>query len=144
MLVLAALTARRAGAVWVVDGHGACVEEWQAADLLRGPSAIANAPLLPVRTAVGGYRLASDDRTPGLERKILLPPMLTLGGGAMGFFESLYWVGTGLADTLTGGVFAIAPVEATRFSVAAVRPGFAPPAGGPATDPCGRPSAGGR
>ena len=141
MLALVVGTAGRAGAAWVVDAQGACVQQWQAADLGRGPSAVANAPLLPVRTAVGGFQLARDDRAPGALRKVMLPAMLTLGGGAMGVLESLVWVGTGVADTLTGGFFAIAPDEATHLSVAAVRPGFAPPP--PATtDPCGRPTSG--
>jgi hypothetical protein len=146
LLLVAALVtpgAGPAGAAWVVDEGGACVEEWRPSDLLRGPTAVANAVPLPARSAVGGFQLAREDRTPGLRRAILLPAMLTIGGGAMGLAEALIWVGTGIADTLTGGVFFLAPEEATRLSLQPLRPAFvadARPSRG--TDPCGRPVAG--
>ena len=142
VLVVASLVAFAGPAVaaWVVDEHGACVEQWQSGDLLRGPTAVANVPLLPVRSAIGGYRLAREDHTPGFESKMLLPPMLILGGGAMGLAEGLLWLGTGMADTLTGGVFSIAPDEATRLSVAPVRPAFVADPVRPTTDACGRPA----
>jgi len=58
----------------------------------------------------------------------------------MGLVESGVWLATGLADTLTGGYFAIAPEAATEPSVAPIRPLFAPDPKRPATDPCGRPA----
>lgn len=139
-----ALQANGALAGWVVNAHGDCVREWTAAALLRGPAAMLNALLLPVRSAAGGVQLALDDpmRGGGIPRKVLLPPALATVGGAMGLVEAVVWLGTGLADTLTGGWFALAPEEATHPSVAPMRPllgpqGTRPP---PATDPCGRPA----
>ncbi|HJQ82786.1 MAG TPA: hypothetical protein VKA21_01825 [Candidatus Binatia bacterium] len=100
--------------------------EWTSASLLRGPTAIANAPLLPFRSAVGGARLALDDPLHETKRTVILVPLLTAGGGVMGFVEAGIWLVTGLADTLTGGWFAIAPDDATELSVAPRTPLFAP------------------
>jgi hypothetical protein len=98
---------------------------WTADALLRGPTAIANAPLVPVRTAVGGAQLATNDPVADTTRKIMLTPLLTLAGGAMGFVETGVWLMAGLADTLTGGYFAIAPEQATHLSVDPITPPFA-------------------
>jgi hypothetical protein len=138
VLVVSILCAHATHAAWVVDERGACVEEWRSGDLLRGPMAIANVPLVPFRSAVGGWQLAREDKTPGLQRKFMLPAMLTLGGGVMGTAEAVLWLGTGLADTLTGGAFSIAPDEATTLSVSPRRPTLIADTRPPATDPCGR------
>jgi hypothetical protein len=126
----------------VVGATGAradeCVREWTAASLARGPAAIANAPLLPIRSAVGGFQLGRENKSPGMQAKILLPPTLAFAGGGMGLLESVIWVGTGLADTATGGYFQIAPDEATELSVAPVRPAFAPDSQRPKTERCSR------
>jgi len=108
----------------VVDERGDCVRAWTPTSLARGPAAIANAPLLPFRSAVGGAQVAGEDRSPGLRRKIMLTPLLTVGGAVMGVLESAIWLTTGLADTLTGGYFEIAPDEATTLSLAPQRPPF--------------------
>ena len=98
---------------------------WTSASLLRGPTAILNAPLVPVRTAVGGAHLALDDPVPSTKRKIMLTPLLTLGGGAMGLIDAGVWLLSGLADTFTGGYFALAPEPATHLSLAPMTPPFA-------------------
>src|SRR5437899_12821018 len=100
-----------ARAAWRVDERGECVREWTPASLARGPAAMLNAPLLPVRTAVGGVLVARGDPTPnpGLARKVILPPALAVVGGGMGLVESIIWLGTGLVDTVTGGWFEVAP-----------------------------------
>ena len=98
---------------------------WTADALLRGPTAIVNTPLVPVRTAIGGAQLATDDPVADMKRKIMLTPLLTLGGGAMGLVDAGVWLGSGLADTLTGGYFAIAPELATHLSVEPITPAFA-------------------
>jgi hypothetical protein len=138
------LQARCANAEWVVDDHGDCVQAWTAGSLLRGPAAMLNALLVPFRSAAGGVQLALDDpqKGGGMQRKILLPPMLAVAGGAMGLVESVVWLGTGLADTLTGGALAIAPEEATHPSIEPIRPLLSPqgPRPAPTTDPCGRPA----
>ena len=134
------LWASGALAAWVVNERGECVRAWTPASLVRGPAAVLNAPLLPFRSMVGGV-LAGEDRRPGIQAKILLPPTLAVVGGAMGLVESVIWFGTGLTDTATGGYFEIAPDEATRFAVAPVRPPFGADARRPPREwfyPCGR------
>ena len=54
LLAIALLTPLTANGAWVVDADGACVEQWTSADLLAGPTAIVNAPLLPFRSMAGG------------------------------------------------------------------------------------------
>ena len=121
---------------WVMNERGECVRTWTPGSLARGPAAMVNAPLLPVRSAVGGALLARDDRSPGVVGKVLLPPMLTLMGGAMGLLESCIWLGGGLADTVTAGYFALAPEEATRLDVRPVTPAFVPDARRTFRSPC--------
>ena len=136
---LALSWASGAGAAWVVNERGDCVREWTPASLARGPAAIVNAPLVPVRTAVGGVLLARNDPQPGRLRQVLLPPLLAIAGGVMGVAESVIWLGTGLVDTTTGGYFEVAPEEATRLGIAPLSPRFASDvARPPATDRCGR------
>jgi hypothetical protein len=43
----------------------------------------------------------------------------------MGLVDTGVWLFTGLADTLTGGYFAIAPELATHLSVEPITPAFA-------------------
>jgi len=141
LLVTVVLWASGARAAWVVNETGECVRAWTPASLGRGPAAMLNAPLLPLRSAVGGVLVARDDRSPGMKGKILLPPMLAVVGGAIGLVESAVWLGSGLTDTATGGYFEIAPEEATRLGVEPVRPPFLPDARRPlreSADRCGR------
>ena len=138
LALVAALRASGALGAWVVNERGECGRAWTTASLGRGPSAMLNAPLAPVRSAVGGFRVAHDDRSPDLKSKILLPPLLTLGGGAMGLVDAAVWLGTGLADTVTGGYFEVAPEEATRLGVEPIVPAFARVPGRGSTDRCGR------
>ena len=133
------LQADGAAARWVVNERGDCVAEWTAGSLVRGPAAMLNALLVPFRSAAGGVQLALDDPAKGgVKRKVLLTPTLAIIGGGMGLVEAGVWLGTGLADTLTGGYFALAPEPATELSLAPVRPMFAPDNRRPTTDPCGR------
>ena len=112
-------------AVCVTRAHAEDHLPWTADALLRGPTAIVNAPLVPVRTAIGGAELATNDPVADTTRKIMLTPLLTLGGAAMGLVDAGVWLMTGLADTLTGGYFAIAPEQATHLSVEPITPAFA-------------------
>lgn len=116
-----------------------CNPEWTPASLLRGPTAIVNAPLVPFRSAAGGVRLVASGTESTVRGQVILAPMMVLGGGATGLVEMVIWLGTGLADTLTGGYFRIAPEEATHFSIEPMVPAFAPDARRPKTaDPCRR------
>jgi hypothetical protein len=124
VLALVVLRASGALAAWVVNERGECVHAWTPASLVRGPTAMLNAPLLPFRSAVGGVLAARDDRSPGLQGKILLPPTLAVVGGGIGLVESIIWFGTGLTDTVTGGYLEMAPDEATRLAGEPVRQPF--------------------
>src|SRR2546425_337769 len=124
VLTTVVLRASGALAAWVVNERGECVRGWTPASLVRGPAAILNAPPLPPRSGVGGGLAARDDRSPGVQGKILLPPTLAVVGGAMGLVESVIWFGTGLTDTATGGYFEIAPDKATQLGLEPVRPPF--------------------
>ena len=138
--LVAVLHASGALAAWTVNGRGECVQAWTPASLGRGPAAVLNAPLVPVRTAAGGVQEALDDRTPGgVHRKVILVPALAGLGGAMGLVEAGVWLASGLADTLTGGYFELAPDEATALSVSPRRPLSTDTHAGPRTDACGRP-----
>ena len=140
-LAMVLLPASGALGAWMVNERGECVHGWTPASLARGPAAMLNAPLLPLRSAVGGVLVARDDRSPGLQGKILLPPTLAVVGGGIGLVDSLIWLGTGLTDTATGGYFELAPEEATRLGVAPVRPTIvaaAPPPPRESSDHCGR------
>ena len=140
-LALVVLRASGALAAWVVNERGECVRVWTPASLVRGPAAMVNTPLLPLRSAVGGVLVARDDRSPGMQGKILLPPTLAVVGGGIGLVESVIWLGTGLTDTATGGYFEMAPDEATRLGVEPVRPTFIAAAPRPpreSGDRCGR------
>jgi hypothetical protein len=140
-LMAVVLRANPALGAWVVNEQGECVHAWTPGSLLRGPTAMLNAPLLPFRSVAGGGLLAYEDQSPGLQAKILLPPTLVVAGGAMGLVESIIWFGTGASDTVTAGYFEVAPDEATRLAIGPVRPPFGGAARSPArewADQCGR------
>jgi hypothetical protein len=103
-----------------------CDEGWTAASLLRGPTAMLNAPLVPFRSAAGGVQAAAQGTEHSVRGNIILAPVVVFGGAATGLVEMAIWLGTGLADTLTGGVFRIAPEEATQLSAAPMQPAFTP------------------
>ena len=110
---------------FATTAHAADAAAWTPASLLRGPTAIANAPLVPFRTAAGGTRVALDDPAEGTKRKVLLVPLLAVAGGGMGLVDAGVWLVAGLADTVTGGYFGLAPEQATHFSVEPMTPRFA-------------------
>jgi hypothetical protein len=137
MLLACAPAAR---AAWVVDEHGDCVERWQPHDLLRGPTAIVNAPLWPFRTMAGGAVYAWNTAEWWPAQIAGLGPAVILISGIAGAVESTWWIATGVADTLTGGYFSLAPARATELSltpeVSAIIADAEPAA---KTDRCGRP-----
>jgi hypothetical protein len=143
LLALLAIAAP-ARAAWVVDAAGGCVERWAASDMLRGPKAIVNAPLLPFRQMAGGAQYAWNTEEWWPWQIVAMGPGVTLFSGAAGLLEGTWWITTGVADTLTGGYFQAAPEQATQLSV---RPQVssmiadAAPTPPPTTDRCGRPLA---
>lgn len=144
-LLLAALLLGVTGparAVWVVDEHGACVERWATADLLRGPTAMLNGLLRPIRTTAGGAVYAWNQDAWWPWQIIGLGPGATLISGGAGLIEGVWWMGTGLVDTVTGGALHVSSEKAVDLAISpevstiiadAERPE-------PATDPCGRPT----
>lgn len=135
MAIVATLAAGvPARAAWVVDAQGRCVREWAPAAMLRGPTAMLSAPTAPFREAAGVFT----DMSPG--PGIWGPPLAGLSFMG-GLIDTVVWLGTGIADTVTGGYFAIAPTEATALGVAPMRPAFVRPAPAKPQDRCGRPRA---
>ena len=131
--------AAAAPAAWVVDASGACVKQWERSDLLRGPTAIVNGPILPLRTFAGGAEYAWNTKEWWPWQIAFLGPAVTVISGAAGAVEGVWWIGTGLVDTLTGGAFDIAPEPATHLSARPVVSRLIADAPEPAVDPCGRP-----
>ena len=141
MMVGIALITRAgvAQCAWTVSADGTCVQEWTLRDLLRGPAAIVNGPLLPVRTTIGGAEYGWNKKERRWSETWLLGPAVTGASAGAGAFEGLWWVTTGVADLLTGGYFHIAPEHATEISLqpelSTVIAGPPPP---PTEDRCGR------
>src|SRR5262244_288383 len=95
VMVVAALIARASVAqcAWTVNAEGTCVQEWAPADMMRGPTAIINAPLLPFRTTAGGAEYAWNKK------------------------EWRWWHTFLLGSAVTGAYFHLAPENATNLSV---------------------------
>jgi hypothetical protein len=136
---------RPASGEWIVDSRGECVERWTPASLGRGPTAMLMAPTAPVRTGAGvfAYQSPAEQGWNGQGSFIFWGPAVALLSGAAGVIDMVWWLGSGLVDTLSGGYFQAAPYEATRLSVDPLPPPFlsegkrrALEAARP--DPCGR------
>lgn len=108
--------------------------------MLRGPLAIVNAPLQPVRAMAGGAEYSWHKSDWGPWYKFVLGSAVTGVAGAAGVVEGAWWIGTGLADTLTGGYFELTPEAALNRSVrpelSTVISDSPPPT--PTEDRCGR------
>jgi len=106
-----------ASAAWVVDAQGKCVEQWSPGSLVRGPTAMLMAPTAPFRNAAGVFAYAPPPE-PGTKAGFdPWEPVVAVLSGTAGVIDTGVWLGTGLADTLTGGYFAIAPYRATQLSL---------------------------
>jgi hypothetical protein len=119
LLIGAALIAQTtvAQCAWTVGADGTCVRQWAPSDLLRGPVAIANAPLQPVRTTVAGAQYAWNKSEWWPWPGPILSAAVTGASAVFGVFEGTWWALTGMADLLTGGYFEISPERATQRSV---------------------------
>lgn len=143
-LALFALPTAAAHAAWSVDAAGVCVEHWAPSDMLNGPTAVLNGPILPFRQMAGGAAYAWNTEEWWPWQIAVMLPAVTAFSTAAGALEGIWWVSSGLADTLTGGAFGLAPEEATELSIAPqVSPVLSDASKKPAatTDPCGRPLA---
>ena len=131
-----------ASAAWVVDAKGRCVPQWSPDSLVRGPTAMLMAPTAPFRNAAGvfAYGPPPEPSSKGFD---FWEPVVAVLSGTAGVIDTGVWLGTGLADTLTGGYFAIAPYRATQLSLDPLIPPFVSEAQQHAIeakrpDPCGR------
>lgn len=124
---------------WTVAADGTCVQKWEPSDMLRGVRGIVNAPFAPVRAMAGGAEYAWHKPEWGPWYKAVLGSAVTGVSGAVGAVEGVWWVGTGVADTLTGGYFELTPQAALDRSV---RPQLSTAVSGsspaPPEDRCGR------
>lgn len=143
LLALAlAIPAGVARGAWSVDEAGVCVKRWGASDMLNGPTAILNGPILPFRQMAGGAAYAWNTPEWWPWQIAVMGPGVTLFSGAAGLLEGTWWITTGLADTLTGGYFGLSPEPATELSIApqvSTMIADAGPPPPPTTDRCGRP-----
>jgi len=139
---LAILTIEGAGeralAEWVVDSRGQCVEQWSPGSMLRGPTAMLMSPTAPFRSGAGVFTYETSQGN-----LAFWGPVLAILSGTVGVIDTGVWLGTGLADTVTGGYFAIAPYRATQLSLDPLIPPFVTDAQKRAIeakrpDPCGR------
>ena len=95
-----------------VDGK--CVEHWDAGHLVRGPRAIINGVLLPVRSAIGGLFFAVD--TCGRKWSCVpMAPLWLVGSTLWGAGEGVYWATAGVLDTPTLSGLRLAPARSTEF-----------------------------
>ncbi len=144
LILTVALLATAARGAWVVDAGGGCVEQWGPSDMLRGPTAIVNGPILPFRQMAGGAEYAWNTQEWWPWQIALLGPGVTLFSGAAGTLEGVWWIGAGVLDTVTGGYFQLAPEPATELSVkpqVSAMIADADPTPAPTEDRCGRPLA---
>src|SRR5215510_10609638 len=102
-------------------------------------------PTVPFRNAAGVFTYQSPDTGgwTGQGSFFFWGPALALVSGAAGVVDTCVWLGTGLADTMTGGSFAIAPAHATELSLDPLIPPFMSEAQrhsieAKRPDPCGR------
>lgn len=143
-LVLVAAPAGVARGAWTVDAAGGCVEQWAPSDMLDGPTAVLNGPILPFRQMAGGAEYAWNTEEWWPWQIAVMLPAVTAFSGAAGALEGIWWMTSGLADTLTGGALGLAPEEATELSVqpqVSRMLADAAPTPTPTTDRCGRPLA---
>jgi hypothetical protein len=120
-LVCASVHSTARAGEWVTRADGACVELWTAGDLLRGPTAILNGALLPFRSLAGGFALAANECSVAGGCSITSPFYPILGpilGGTFG----VYWILTGFADTVTGGLGLLSSPDAATLSLSPVVP----------------------
>jgi hypothetical protein len=145
LLLAVALLAASVGtahAAWSVDAAGVCVERWTPSDMLNGPTAVLNGPILPFRQMAGGAVYAWNTEEWWPWQIAVMLPAVTAFSTAAGALEGAWWISSGLADTLTGGAFGLAPEGATELSVAPQVSAMLADASqkpAPTTDPCGRP-----
>ena len=142
LAVALAMSADVARGAWSVDAAGGCVEQWAASDMLNGPTAILNGPILPFRQMAGGAEYAWNTTEWWPWQIAVMGPGVTLFSGAAGLLEGTWWVVTGVADTVTGGYFGASPEAATELSIqpqVSTMIADAAPTPAPTEDRCGRP-----
>jgi len=129
---------------WVVDENGRCVEKWSPSSLERGPVAVGDAPLVPMRVAAGAGPELRQPGRPGFTgdsfffRALYVPLNLVTGVQA-----ALSQASFGVMDVATGGYFGFADDDPKSFTVKPEPLGVLGPLGVPRLAPhpidaCGR------
>jgi hypothetical protein len=141
LLLAVGMTRTVAASTWQVDKYDNCSRVWEPSDMARGPKAIINTPLEPIRTLIGAFQMWPEFwKVAAVPSGIITVPTLTLFATAMGAIEAPIWAIGGVFDLLTGGYFEIAPDRATDLSAMPIRPLFMPVTPEvKTTDRCGRP-----
>ena len=113
----------RASAEWVVDERGQCVRVWTWASLFKGPEAMLDSPLVPIRFALGGIVEAVEcpDEECGVFRKTLLGTGGVMLGLVFGTFNGFFDAVSGFSDTLTAGHLGWSADDPTRLSLWPIR-----------------------
>jgi hypothetical protein len=98
------------------------------------------APTAPFRSGAGVFAYQDATTKGGFDP---WEPAIAVLSGVAGVIDTGVWLGTGLADTVTGGAFRIAPYRATQLSLDPLIPPFISQAQrhtieAKRPDPCGR------
>ena len=143
-LALIAVAVAPASAEWVVNADGRCVEVWSADALERGPLAIADSPLVPVRYAGGAVEELREPSEPGYSGDSnVLRALYTPLAAVTALQDSFARATLGVMDVLTGGFFDLAGDEPNALTTEATPLGVLGPLDPPALvahprDECGR------
>jgi len=110
-------------AEWVVNDQGQCVNVWTPESLLRGPKAMLDAPLVPIRFFLGGAveAAACPDAKCGTLKKGFLGAAGIMIGTVFGTFHGLADAVGGLTDLLSGGTLEWTADDPTRFTLHPIR-----------------------
>lgn len=120
LLAAAALVAAApAAGEWKVDAQGACVREWTPRDLLRGPTAMLDAPLVPIRFIEGAVVDAADcsPEACGPTARTLLGTSGVLLGAGFGTLWAFVDLVLGFLETFSGGAVELSEPDPTRLSL---------------------------
>ena len=99
---------------WRIEKEG-CVEFWTRAEVARGPLAIGNGALLPVRSVVGG--LTINAVTCRSWSCLWEAPLWLVSSTLWGAAEGTWWVVTGALDTVSGGALLISPAASQDLAL---------------------------
>lgn len=106
------LASSNAAADWMRIG-GSCEYQRSWRDVTRGPRAIFNGAVYPVRSVFGALFFSATACVPKA-RCAPVFPLWIAGSAVWGIGRGLYWVATGAAEVVTLGQVPISPTEAVE------------------------------